>query len=206
VVGTLAALAVALTFHASSQPLPAPLRVELVGRSWHAECPVGLSDLRLLTVTHWGFDGRRHRGQLVVNTAAAAPLSGVFRRLYQLRFPIRDMRLQAAYGPGQAGADTSSAFECRFAVPSPCPGASGTGHWSQHAYGLAIDLNPRENPYTGCGRTRDRASVPYLDRSRVRRGMVTASVVQAFSSIGWGWGGSWAGTDKDYMHFSSSGH
>jgi hypothetical protein len=209
VVAKLAAVAVALVFHASSQPLPAPLRAELTGRSWHPGCPVGLSQLRLLTVRHWGFDNRIHRGQLIVNGDAARPLAGVFRRLFALRFPIRDMRLTNAYGPGAsgpAGADESSAFDCRFAVPSPCPGASGTGHWSQHAYGLAIDLNPVENPYTGCGRTRDRASVSYLDRSRLRRGMVTPAVVQAFASIGWGWGGSWSGSDKDYMHFSASGH
>jgi hypothetical protein len=209
VLGKLAAVAVALVFHASSQPLPPPLRAELTGRSWHPACPVPLSQLRLLTVTHWGFDGRIHRGQLIVNEDAAGPLARVFRRLHALRFPIRDMRLADAYGPGAsgpAGADASSGFDCRFAVPSPCPGASGTGHWSQHAYGEAVDLNPVENPYTGCGRTRDRASVPYLDRSRIRRGMVTPAVVQAFASIGWGWGGSWAGSDKDYMHFSASGH
>jgi D-alanyl-D-alanine carboxypeptidase len=31
-------------------------------------------------------------------------------------------------------------------------------------------------------------------------------VIAAFASIGWGWGGAWAGNTKDYMHFSSSGH
>jgi hypothetical protein len=74
-----------------------------------------------------------------------------------------------------------------------------------HAYGLAIDLNPIENPYTGCGRTRIKESVPYLDRSKRRRGMVTPAVVEAFRSVGWGWGGDWTGT-KDYMHFSAIGH
>jgi hypothetical protein len=207
VLAKLASLAIALAFNASVQPLPAPLRAELTGRSWHAGCPVGLSQLRLLTVSHWGFDHRSHIGRLVVNQAAAAPLSRVFRRLYELRFPIRDMRLNSAYGTGaSASADTSSAFECRLAVPSPCAGAGSTGHWSQHAYGLAIDINPTENPYVGCGQTRQRASVPYLDRTSVRRGMVTPAVVRAFRSIGWGWGGDWAGRDRDYMHFSASGH
>jgi hypothetical protein len=208
VIGALAAAAVALTFHASSQPLPAPVRQQLTGRSWHAGCPVGLSGLRLLTVTHWGFDGRPHRGQLIVNAAEARQLARVFARLYALRFPIRDMTLRNSYGAGASGpaaADESGSFSCRNAVPSPCPGSSGTGHWSMHAYGLAIDLNPVENPYTGCGVTRDRAARPYLDRSRVRTGMVTPAVVEAFASIGWGWGGSWYGT-KDYMHFSSTGH
>jgi hypothetical protein len=36
--------------------------------------------------------------------------------------------------------------------------------------------------------------------------MVTPAVRQAFASIGWGWGGSWADSTKDYMHFSINGH
>jgi D-alanyl-D-alanine carboxypeptidase len=53
-----------------------------------------------------------------------------------------------------------------------------------HAYGLAVDLNPVENPYVGCGRVHDRRSRPYVDRSRLRKGMVTPAVVRAFRSIG----------------------
>jgi len=75
-----------------------------------------------------------------------------------------------------------------------------------HAYGEAVDLNPVENPYVGCGTTRDRSARRYLDRTRHRAGMVTAAVVRAFRSIGWGWGGAWSGSTKDYMHFSSTGH
>ena len=203
------ALLVPQQFHASVDPLPEPVRAELRSGFWHPGCPVPLSGLRLLTVAHWGFDRRVHTGQLVVNRDAAIPLARVFRRLYGLRFPIRHMRLADAYGPKAArpaDEDVSGSFECREAVPSPCSGGTGTGSWSQHAYGLAVDLNPIENPYVGCGRTRKRASLPYLDRSRIRPGMVTAAVVAAFRSIGWGWGGSWSGPTKDYMHFSASGH
>jgi hypothetical protein len=198
-----------LAFHSSIQPLPAPLRAELNGTYWHAGCPVPLSHLRLLTVTHWGFDDRAHTGQLVVNRTAAAPLARVFRRLYELHFPLRHMRVDDAYGPSgsrPADGDVTAAFECRQAVPSPCTGGTGTGTWSEHAYGEAVDLNPVENPYVGCGMTRDPSSRRYLDRSRHLRGMVTPAVVRAFRSIGWGWGGAWSGSTKDYMHFSATGH
>jgi len=197
-------------FHVSIRPLSKPVRTELTGRFWHAGCPVSLSRLRVLTVSYWGFDGRVHAGQLIVNRDATAPLTKVFRRLFELQFSIRHMRLADAYGPpqrsGSADGDISDAFECRQAVPSPCSGGSGTGSWSEHAYGEAVDLNPIENPYVGCGRTRKRASLPYLNRSNLRRGMVTPAVVQAFRSIGWGWGGDWTGSTQDYMHFSASGH
>lgn len=200
VLGVLALPLALLAFHGSIQPLPAPLRAGLARQLWHPGCPVGLAQLRLLSVTYHGFDGRDHAGSLVVNAAVAAPLLSVFRRLYELRFPIREMN------PLSNAADDTASFECRDAAASPCPGTSPTGHWSEHAYGEAVDLDPVENPYTGCGITRERASIPYLDRGRVRTGMVTPAVVAAFASIGWGWGGSWVGSTKDYMHFSINGH
>src|SRR5207253_8970085 len=113
---------------------------------------------------------------------------------------VGHMRLADGYGllrSGSAGGDICDAFEWREAVPSPCAGGSCTGSWSEHAYGEAVDLNPVEHPYVGCGRTRKRASLPYLNPSHLRRGMVTPAVVQAFRSIGWGWGGDWTGSTKD---------
>jgi hypothetical protein len=196
-------------FHSSVRPLSPAARTELRSEAWHPGCPVPLSGLRMLTVTYHGFDGRAHTGRLVVNGAAAAPLARVFAGLYALRFPIRHMRFADAYGPAAArpaDGDVSAAFECRQAVPSPCVGGNGTGSWSEHAYGEAVDVNPVENPYVGCGQSRDPNARPYFDRSRHRRGMVTTAVVAAFRSVGWGWGGSWAGPTKDYMHFSASGH
>jgi hypothetical protein len=192
----------------SIQPLPANVRANLVdGGYWKPGCPVPLRDLRLLTVRHWGFDGLRHDGQLIVNKDVAAPLARVFRRLYALRFPIRYMRVDI-YKPGRAlpaHNDVSGSFECREAVPSPCVGGTGSGSWSNHAYGHAVDLNPRENPYVGCGKVRDGRRSPYINRSPLRKGMVTPVVVRAFRSIGWGWGGEWSGRTKDYMHFSTTG-
>jgi hypothetical protein len=88
-------------------------------------------------------------------------------------------------------------------VPSPC--GTSSGNWSNHAYGLAIDINPVENPYVGCGAVYDPRSRRFTDRSRLRRGMVTPAVVRAFAAIGWEWGGDWRGDTKDYMHFSHTG-
>jgi hypothetical protein len=201
--------AAAVPYHSTSTPLSASQKATLKGGYWKAGCPVPLSQLRLLTVSHWDFDGRVHEGQLVVNQDVAAPLARVFRRLYELRFPIRHMSFAEVYGPASGrprDGDLSGSFECRQAVPSPCTGGSGTGTWSNHAYGHAVDLNPVENPYVGCGQTRDPKSVSYMDRSRVRKGMVTPAVVRAFRSVGWGWGGDWSGRTKDYMHFSTNGH
>jgi D-alanyl-D-alanine carboxypeptidase len=194
-------------FAASIDPLAPPVRAHLRSEGfWRSGCPVPMSDLRLLSVTYWGFDDRAHNGQVIVNESAARPLAKVFGRLFELRFPIRHMRLSDQYGDTLPldEKDISGSFDCSKAKPSPCDPGASTG-WSNHAYGLAIDLNPVENPYTCGGRAFHRESEPYMDRSRMRRGMVTPEVVRAFRSVGWEWGGDWPGSTKDYTHFSASG-
>jgi hypothetical protein len=205
----LAASGRAEAFQQSITPLPASVKAELDGRFWHAGCPVSLAQLRLLSVTYVDFDGRVRTGQLVVDEDVAAPLATVFRRLYAMRFPIRHMQVADMYGPAAGrpkDGDVTASFECRDAVPSPCTGGRSTGKWSNHAFGHAVDLDPTENPYVGCGMTRDPSARKYMNRSRLRPGMVTPAVVAAFRSIGWGWGGAWSGSTKDYMHFSVDGH
>jgi hypothetical protein len=174
----------------------------MTGRSWHAGCPVGLDDLRLVRARYRGFDGRVHTGRLVVNRDVARSVLGVLRRLYAARFPIRRMVPVDAYGASDfrsIEADNTSAFNCRY--------VDGTTRWSEHAYGRAIDLNPIENPYvTAAGTTSHTASRRYLRRSAYRRGMAVEGgvVVRAFDAAGFGWGGRWSG-DRDYQHFSASG-
>jgi D-alanyl-D-alanine carboxypeptidase-like protein len=175
----------------------------MTGVSWHRGCPVGLGDLRLLRVRHWGFDGSAHWGRLVVHRDAARGMLGVMRRLYRLRFPIRQMRLVDAYAADDhrsMDADNTSAFNCRFVAGQP-------GVWSEHAYGRAIDVNPIENPYvTASGYVSPPAGTPYANRGRHVRGMVhrRGPVVEAFAAAGWKWGGNWP-WPKDYQHFSLTG-
>jgi hypothetical protein len=187
-------------FRASVERIGPELRARLV--SWRPGCPVPLSQLRLVTLVHVGFDGRTRPGQLIVHADAADAIVSVFRRLYDARFPIRRVRLVDAYGASDfrsIEADNTSAFNCRA--------VAGTSRWSQHAYGRAIDVNPIENPYVAAdGTTSHTASRPYLDRSRRRPGMAYEGgiLVRAFDAVGWGWGGRWSGA-KDYQHFSATG-
>ena len=131
-------------------------------------------------------------------------------KLYELRFPIRHLRLDDMYGPKRArpaDGDISGSFQCRQRGPVAVRAEAGAGNWSNHAYGHAIDLNPIENPYVGCGAVHDPRSRPVRrPLARCGKGMVTPAVVRAFASIGWGWGGDWTGPTKDYMHFSTTGH
>jgi hypothetical protein len=168
--------------------------------SYRPGCPVSPAQLRRVEVSYWGFDGKRRVGSIVVRDTAARDVVSVFRRLYAARFPIRRLRLVEAYkGSDDASmaADNTSGFNCRY--------VSGTRRWSQHAYGLAIDINPVENPFVHGGRVEPPAGRRYLDRTRARPGMIVAGdvVVRAFAAIGWRWGGRWS--TPDYQHFSATG-
>jgi D-alanyl-D-alanine carboxypeptidase len=191
-------------FRAKLERIDAETRARMSGVSWHPGCPVGFAGLRLLRVSHWGFDGRVHRGRLVVNRDAARGMLAVMRSLYRQRFPIRRMRLVDAYGADDhrsMAADNTSAFNCRFVAGRP-------GVWSEHAYGRAIDVNPIENPYvTDSGYVSPPAGAPYASRSRHSKGMIhrDGAVVAAFAAIGWEWAGNWA-WPKDYQHFSATGN
>jgi hypothetical protein len=212
VLAAVLSVAAATSRHATPQTGVARLthsQTEAIIRAgeWHRGCPVWPSQLRVLSFRYYGFDRETHIGQIVVNENVAQPLATVFHKLLVLRFPIRDAAFASTYGPhpDQSG-DVTASFECRDAAASPCSSSATTHHWSMHAYGEAVDLDPRENPYVGCGMTRDKTALSYLKRSWHRPGMVTPAVLHAFESIGWGWGGSWVGSTKDYMHFSINGH
>jgi hypothetical protein len=170
--------------------------------SWRSGCPVAISDLRHLVLDHWGYDGRVHRGELVVHRDAVDAVTGVMRRLFALRFPIERMRMVDDYGGSDdrsMAANNTSAFNCRAVEGRP-------GVWSQHAYGRAIDINPLVNPYVSGGRADPPQGQRYADRSVRAPGMIRAgdAVVRAFAAVGWGWGGYWR-SGKDYQHFSSTG-
>lgn len=186
-------------FQATITRLSPEFRAEMT--SWRPGCPVHHRDLRMLTVSHWGFDGKVKTGRLVVHEDSAVALRTVMRKLYAARFPIRRMVPVEAYGSDDdrvMAADDTSVFNCRF--------VEGTRSWSEHAYGRAIDVNPRENPYVRGGTVSPPRGRAYLNRSRWLKGMIHSNdvVVRAFASVGWEWGGHWRGL-KDYQHFSASG-
>lgn len=179
---------------------PAP--DEVVARStWAPGCPVGRDQLAWVRLTFRGFDGRRHTGELLVNSAVTDDVVQVFRDLWRADFPLEQMTIttkaERDAAPTGDGNDTG-AFNCR-----PTTGGSS---YSQHAYGLAIDLNPFQNPYAKGDLVLPELAGSYLQRDRVRPGMITADgpVVRAFARIGWGWGGAWNSL-KDYQHFSQNG-
>ncbi|QZY30701.1 M15 family metallopeptidase [Nocardioides coralli] len=186
--------------YASRIVSPAPAAV--IRRStWEPRCPVAADELAWLRLTFLGFDDRRHTGELLVHASAVRDIDRVFRRLWEARFPLEQVVIVRSHdpdGPRTGDGNGTGAFVCR-------PTTGGTT-FSQHAYGLAVDVNAFQNPYRKGEVVLPELASAYLDRSRVRPGMITADgpVVAAFRQIGWQWGGEWRGL-LDFQHFSANG-
>ena len=191
------------TFDAEVTKIPKDIAKRMRGVSWHEGCPVPMKHLRLIRLNYWGFDHEVHDGKLVVNKRQAHNMVEVFGKLFKKRFPIKRMKLVDAYGADDNRSmnhNNTSAFNCR--------NVAGTDHWSEHAYGRAIDINPVQNPYVRSdGSASPEKGARYADRSQDARGMIHdgGGVVRAFSKVGWGWGGYWSSA-QDYQHFSATGH
>lgn len=169
-----------------------------LGTTWRPGCPLAPDALRRIDLDYWGFDGQTHRGQLVVHHELAGQVVEIFAQLHRMRFPIEKMRTVDHY----PGADdelsmrdnNTSAFNCRD-IP-------GSGTWSLHAYGRAIDINPKLNPYVDSrGDVEPANAGPWVDRTRTEPGMLHDgdAAVRAFTDRGWQWGGNWR-TPLDYQH------
>lgn len=181
----------------------APVTAEDLGASWNPDIAACArpEDLRLLTVSHWGYDGRPHEGRIVVHARHAEAIVEVFRKIWDARFPIERMVPVAEYG-GDDGAsmraNNTSGFNCRY--------VAGATRVSEHALGQAIDVNPLHNPYVKGGSVDPPEGARWADRTLGEPGMITPgdAVVRAFAEAGWTWGGTWR-SGQDHQHFSAGG-
>lgn len=185
-------------YHATVAPVPADV---LARSTWQRSCPVAATDLRYLTMSFVGYDGRAHTGEMIVDARVADAVTRVYGHLFAARFPIEEMRVVAQAeltAPPTGDGNNTTAFVCRPAV--------GQTRWSAHARGLAIDLNPFCNPYVRGNLVLPELASSYLDRANARPGMIEAGdvAVRAFTAIGWSWGGEWR-TPKDIQHFTATG-
>lgn len=185
------------SFQSSIGPIPDDV---LARSTWEQGCPVGVEELSYLTVSFVGFDGASYIGEVIVNAQYAEAMVGVFRAMFDARFPLEEVRVVARWEldvPPTGDGNITTAFVCR-------PVAGGTS-WSQHAYGLAIDINSFHNPYVKGDLVLPELSSFYTDRSLALPGMIVEgdAVVRAFDALGWGWGGRWNSL-TDPQHFSAN--
>lgn len=186
------------------QKLPAHIKKKITGVSYRKNKHIHYRDLRYVTVRYYDFSGKKQTGELIVNKKIARKTVTIFYRLYQMKYPIEQIRLVDEYGADDEKsmrANNTSAFNYRT--------VAGTNRLSKHALGLAIDINPRINPYINTkGVLTPRNAKAYQCRSRKKctgkyaRYMIQpdSKITKLFKKYGFSWGGDWKHS-KDYQHF-----
>jgi hypothetical protein len=155
--------------------------------------PEVLARQELIYVDYLGFDGKLHRGQIIVDNRLKADTIEVFAYALEIKFPIEKVIPASQYGwdDDKIMADNNtSGFAWRL--------ATGLDWVSHHGYGFAIDINPVQNPYF-------KGNIklpPNGEYNPGTPGTLTKNhpLVKKFKSLGWSWGGDWS-TPLDYQHF-----
>lgn len=186
------------------EPLSAAIKDKITGVSFHENVNITYDDLRYLNVLYVDFNGETQTGEIICNKAIAQDLMEIFKELYDNAYQIDKIRLIDEYnGDDDLSCDdnNSSCFNYRV--------VGGTNNLSKHALGLAIDINPFQNPYItypdGVERISPAGSEPYADRNSGLPHMILEGDLcyNLFIEHGFTWGGHWK-TLKDYQHFQKT--
>ena len=180
-----------------SKPVPDAVKARMEGKSMPANATIGYEDLRYLTVFYYDFEGDIQKGEMVCNKAIAHDLLSIFTTLFSEAYPINSIRLVDDFdGDDEASmrANNTSCFNYRM--------VAGTKILSRHAMGMAVDVNPLQNPCVRGTRFRPSTAAEYVDRSKDFKHKIDHNdyCVKVFTAYGFRWGGRWAST-KDYQHF-----
>jgi len=153
-----------------------------------------IDGLSLVDVLYYSFDGRKHQGQIIVNREREDDVYEIFDFIEKILFPIGKVIPIIAYqwNDYKSMADNnSSSFNFRV--------IEGTTKLSMHSLGMAVDINPVQNPVI----YPNGVIVPEGAKYRPKeRGTFTEdnAIVQEFLRRGWHWGGNFD-QPKDYHHF-----
>jgi len=152
-----------------------------------------VANLRIVDVYYYGFDDLLHKGQLIVHRDVVLDIIEIFEFIRESHFPVDKVVPISKYGWSDEKSmmdNNTSAFNYRY--------ISGTRVISNHASGLAIDINPIQNPYIKNGTSLPTNCV--YDTTKIGTLTASSELVKEFKLKGWQWGGDWKSL-KDYQHF-----
>ena len=174
----------------------------IAGKSYKTNCPLPLAELRYLELLHKNLSGNTLRGEMICHVQIADDMLNIFERLMAACYPIEKVRLIDEYDADDELSmqdNNSSCFNFRT--------VSFTNRISRHGYGLAVDINPRYNPYI---KTVDGQKIiapengaDFEDRDKSFPYKITAEDLccRLFKERGFFWGGDCWDDEKDYQHF-----
>lgn len=174
----------------------------ITGISYVENPNISLDELRYLRLLYYGFDGNTYVGEMIVNEQIAEEVTSIFRRLYEEKYPIEQMVLIDDYqGEDEASMDANNTTAFNYRT------VAGSSKLSNHSYGMAIDLNPKYNPYVkektdGTLFCQPALGAEYADRDASFEHKITREdlACKLFLEAGFTWGGDWNSV-KDYQHF-----
>lgn len=163
-----------------------------------------LEQLECKEVTYYGFDGKVHKGQIVIHAKATEDVILFFEQALLLKFPIKSVipiadKKYMWDDEASCNDNNSSGYNFRY--------IAGTTKMSNHARGLAFDINPVQNPYIKYNEESVELwrAPKYGTYDPSIPGTLTAShpLVAFLKSKGWTWGGDWKKEEGpvDYQHF-----
>lgn len=166
-----------------------------------------LEELESRDIIYYGYDGKVHLGQIVMHKKAIEDVVLFFEEAYTLQFPIKSVipiadKKYVWDDEVSCNDNNSSGYNFRY--------IAGTTKMSNHARGLAFDINPVQNPYIKYNENQEelwRAPKDAIyDVSIPGTLFAGHPLVELLKSKGWKWGGDWKneGGPVDYQHFEKS--
>lgn len=164
--------------------------------TYRSGCPVGPSQLRTVAMNYYGYDGKVHRGWIIVRDWSVNRVITAFDYAAWRSFPIYQMRNPNTWrgnDPSMMYANNTSGFNCRKVVGNPYS-------TSPHSYGTAIDINTVQNPYYDGKKWWPSNGTRWISQ-RSGKGVLSGSdpMTRGMVNNGYFWGGKWR--NKDYQHF-----
>lgn len=177
------------------------LEEALAGLSENAPAEV-LDKQQLIDVYYYSFDGKIHKGQIVVDERLSADVQKVFEVILETKFPVQSIIPIVNFDwddETSMQANNTSGFNYRY--------IAGSNTLSNHARGWAIDINPKLNPFIK-GFNNEVVQPEGATYDTTLPGTITSEdiIVTTFKDLGWEWGGDWTTNSvgipvKDYQHF-----
>jgi peptidoglycan LD-endopeptidase CwlK len=172
---------------------------DAVLKNLNPQCPESIIKMQaLITVKYYSFDNKIHQGQIIVDKRLENDMKKIFKAILDSKFPvasvipISDPRFSWDDDKSMA-ANNTSGFNYRS--------VTGKQKLSNHAYGFAVDINPKLNPFI-----RDKEIIPPGASYNTKIPGTLSNdhpVVKKFKELGWTWGGNWKSV-KDYQHFEKT--
>ena len=180
-----------------SEPIPENILSRMKGKSLPDKALIQVEDLRYLTIPYYDFNGEIQQGEMVCNKAIAHDLLVVFCELFHLEYPINSIRLVDDFD-----ADDEASMEANNTSCFNYRNVPGTTNLSKHALGMAVDINPLQNPWIPGKKVYPVNAVEYVDRTRDFPHKIDHddACYRIMKARGFFWGGDWK-RGTDYQHF-----